>query len=173
MWQLYPWLPYVCVCACVFACALTAIIDVSRDVDSRVVVISQTFKWWVLFKVWPYPIFSSLCLVCIQLNKTTKKENKKKGTVGLKHHMIVSILWRISDFTSSSTHLMRWCQCFPFLSTSQLPTKYCTILHVLNDIFPSFHFHSGGVAGNNHCLCPILEIYNTFHAFTNLHQWEP
>lgn len=106
MWQLYPWLPYVCVCACVFACALTAIIDVSRDVDSRVVVISQTFKWWVLFKVWPYPIFSSLCLVCIQLNKTTKKENKKKGTVGLKHHMIVSILWRISDFTSSST---LWC----------------------------------------------------------------
>lgn len=29
---------------CVFAHALTAIIDVSRDVDSRVVVISQTFK---------------------------------------------------------------------------------------------------------------------------------
>lgn len=61
---------YVCVHVCV--CVLTAIIDVSGDVDSRVVVISQTFKRWVLLKVWSYPIFPSLCLICIQLSEKIK-----------------------------------------------------------------------------------------------------
>lgn len=63
---------------CVRVCddALTAIIDVSGNVDSRVVVVSQTFKRGVLLKVWSNPVLSSLCLICIQL-KGKKKDIKQ------------------------------------------------------------------------------------------------
>lgn len=70
---------------CVRVCddALTAIIDVSGNVDSRVVVVSQTFKRGVLLKVWSNPVLSSLCLICIQL----KGEKKIQSTIyGCSHY---------------------------------------------------------------------------------------
>lgn len=116
----------VCVCVGVWG-ALTAIIDVRGDVDGRVVVISQTFKGRVLFKVRSNPVFPSLRLICIQLRGKKKKNQDADKNADRKVYNIIQSLFILfllkhhhaawnspwvylkaqSDCTSSSTSV--WC----------------------------------------------------------------
>jgi hypothetical protein len=64
----YPWLQ----CVCVRVCALTAIVDVSRDVYSSVVVRGEAFKQHIFLKGWPDPVLPTLCLIHLQLEKKRK-----------------------------------------------------------------------------------------------------